>query len=104
FYNNIKLPPEVARNIIMIFKEGVNNIIKHANANNINLEITVREDGFVIHLSDDGIGFEKETIQFGNGIKNMERRAARINASFHYGKGLHGSFIEIIVPFELKTK
>lgn len=104
YYNKIKLHPEVARNIIMIFKEGVNNIIKHAGAANISLEITVREDGFLIHLNDDGIGIDPATIQYGNGIKNMERRAARINASFHFGKGKLGSYIEIIVPFDLIIK
>ncbi len=96
-----KLNPEAGRNIIMIFKEGVNNIIKHAAAKNVNLEITVKEDAFLMHLKDDGFGIDVSTIQFGNGIKNMRRRAERIRATFHFGKNEIGSYIEIIVPLIL---
>ena len=77
--NDIKLPMEYKQNLLLIFKEGINNALKHSHCNKIVLEANVRGDVIEMILSDNGIGFDEPTVSFGNGLRNMETRADKIN-------------------------
>jgi ligand-binding sensor domain-containing protein/signal transduction histidine kinase len=74
-----KINPEVKRNVYLIFKEILNNIIKHSQASQIN--INIKEDGniFSISIEDNGVGFEESTVKKGNGLLNLRSRAEQIN-------------------------
>ncbi len=75
---NVKLPMDVKQNLYLIFKEAINNSIKHSNCKQITLDANLRNDVLEISLTDDGIGFDEESITKGNGLKNMENRASQI--------------------------
>jgi two-component sensor histidine kinase len=75
---DVKLPMDVKQNLYLIFKEAVNNSIKHSSCKQITLESNLRNDVLEISLSDDGNGFDDSLISKGNGLKNMENRAAQI--------------------------
>ena len=75
---DVKLPMDVKQNLYLIFKEAVNNSIKHSSCKQITLESNLRNDVLEISLSDDGNGFDESLISKGNGLKNMENRAAQI--------------------------
>jgi len=78
---HIRLPIDYSRNLIMIFKEAVNNIVKHSGAQNITLSVSWLDERIIcLELSDDGNGFDENNIIKGNGLNNMRNRAARINA------------------------
>jgi ligand-binding sensor domain-containing protein/two-component sensor histidine kinase len=77
--NDIKLPMEYKQNLLLIFKEGINNAIKHSKCNKIVLEANIRGDVIEMILSDDGIGFDELNSGTGNGLRNMETRADKIN-------------------------
>ncbi|MES2276672.1 MAG: two-component regulator propeller domain-containing protein [Bacteroidota bacterium] len=77
--NSVKLPMEYSRNITMIFKELLNNVLKHADAHNVKVEYSQPEkDEARIRVSDDGIGFDPETTRRGHGLNNIKARAKRI--------------------------
>ena len=91
-FRNYKLPMDLSRNLIMIFKEALNNILKYANAKNVTLQVTMkRREVLQLILKDDGIGFDTKLIKKGNGINNMLVRAERINGKLYIdsrsGKG-----------------
>lgn len=69
-------------NIIMaIFREAVLNIVKHANADNIELNILWQEDSLTIDLHDDGQGFSSEEGTGSSyGMQIMLELASEINA------------------------
>jgi signal transduction histidine kinase len=76
-----------------IFQELITNMLKHARAKNIYVQLKAKEK-FSLLLSDDGQGFDlQQTIQSGGGagLKNMTKRAALANLHFHIdtaiGKG-----------------
>jgi signal transduction histidine kinase len=75
---DVKLPMDVKQNLYLIFKEAINNSIKHSSCKQIILEANLRNDVLEISLSDDGIGFDETILSKGNGLKNMENRAAQI--------------------------
>lgn len=89
-----------------IIQELVNNILKHALAKEINLQLNVFDDHlFNLLIEDDGVGFEiNEIIECtGIGLKEIESRVATMNGkmSIDTGKGV-GTSITIDIP--LKTK
>ncbi|MER3524805.1 MAG: hypothetical protein C4326_12340 [Ignavibacteria bacterium] len=75
------LDMEQRRNIILIYKELLNNIAKHAQATKV--EITVRQaDGvFVLNVRDNGRGFDEASITRGHGLNNVRRRAEQIGGT-----------------------
>lgn len=72
---NFKLGKEEKRNLYMILKESINNSVKYANCRNILLEILLEGKRLHISVSDDGAGFNKETVTPGNGTTNIYTRA-----------------------------
>ncbi len=71
----VKLPMEYRQNLYLLFKEGINNCIKHSQCKRIFLEASVRGDILEMNLIDDGVGIEQSKIEYGNGIKNIKYRA-----------------------------
>lgn len=67
-------------NIYRIIQEAVNNALKYAQASQITVHIKKDPNAISITIKDDGVGFDEAAIEFGNGLKNMEKRAKEINA------------------------
>jgi signal transduction histidine kinase len=86
------LPMDVSRNLLMIFKEGLNNALKYSEAKSVWIVVELRRRN-VMHLEirDDGKGFDLQLYKKGNGINNMTIRAARISGRLYVdsrpGKG-----------------
>lgn len=72
----ITLGMALRRDLLMIFKEAINNAAKHANSQKA--EFRVYSDGkdLVMELKDFGTGIEDEPSSAGYGLKNMKSRAA----------------------------
>ncbi|WP_442846578.1 tetratricopeptide repeat-containing sensor histidine kinase [Leeuwenhoekiella sp. H156] len=68
-------------NIYRIIQEAVNNAIKYAQANRVDVMMQVDQDVFDVRITDDGRGFEEAQILSGNGLNNMRKRAADLNAN-----------------------
>jgi signal transduction histidine kinase len=68
------LTNEFTRNVILIVKEVVNNAIKHAHANHIQVHGILSGNRFMIGIRDDGVGFECTGNATGNGLKNVATR------------------------------
>jgi ligand-binding sensor domain-containing protein/two-component sensor histidine kinase len=102
---DVKLPMEVKQNLYLIFKEAINNAIKHSKCKHITLETNLRNDVLEIVLNDDGIGFDESLLSKGNGLKNMENRAAQINGRIKIKSSVnHGTTIRFIGKSGLTNK
>jgi signal transduction histidine kinase len=64
--------------IYRIVQELVNNIIKHAGATNVNVQLANHDDHFTICVEDDGDGFDIEKVNNSQGIgwRNIQNRIA----------------------------
>lgn len=71
----IKLSANKQYNFYLIFKEAINNIVKYAHATEVNIDITFEDSSLYLRISDNGIGFDEQTIKVGNGLGNMRKRA-----------------------------
>jgi len=81
------------RNIFLVIKEALNNVVKHARASNVIIQIEF--DGRLqIALQDDGVGFDHEKIKpFANGLQNMEKRMSSIDGFFRLMNNRKGTLI-----------
>ena len=79
--DDIKLPMEYKQNLLLMFREAINNAIKYSACKKIILEAFFKNDLIEIVLKDDGVGFNSEQINYGNGIKNMKDRAKKLNGN-----------------------
>ncbi|MDC0029227.1 ATP-binding protein [bacterium] len=59
--------------ISLTTKELITNVIKHAKAQNITIDLTAHKDCIVLIISDNGIGFNNK--KYGLGLKNINDRA-----------------------------
>jgi ligand-binding sensor domain-containing protein/signal transduction histidine kinase len=75
---DIKLGAETRREIFKIFKESVNNIVRHAECTQAAIEFQVEHGWLVLKLSDNGQGFDLDRASEGNGLMSMRRRAKNL--------------------------
>ena len=75
---------EYKQNLLLMFKEAINNSIKHSGCRKITLEAFYENDTIRIILKDDGHGFDLNVVKFGNGLKNMEARAKKIKGTLDW--------------------
>ncbi|HRO43172.1 MAG TPA: two-component regulator propeller domain-containing protein [Flavipsychrobacter sp.] len=100
-WRNYKLPLDVGRNLIMIFKEALNNCLKYSKATNVKLEASLRDNRTLqMILTDDGGGFDIHYVKKGHGIGNMNVRAGRIKGRL-YIDSMKGKGTIITLTFRL---
>ena len=87
----ITLTPEIKRNVFFIYKESLNNIVKHSGAKNVYINLSEMNDQIILKISDDGKGFNTNAVSTGNGLKNILNRAKEIGGKLELnsnpGKG-----------------
>lgn len=66
-------------NIYRIIQEAINNALKYAKANTINVQFKKESNQLFISIVDDGVGFNPAIVEEGNGLKNMKKRAHDID-------------------------
>ncbi len=77
-YSRTKLSLDQRRDVFLIFKEAVNNIVKHSGASSVKFRSVRDGSGVVLILSDDGTGFNEGSDQAGNGLHSMRQRGNRV--------------------------
>ena len=83
---------EFRRNVYLMYKEMLHNVVKHAQAGSVAIEIKHERGVFVLRVEDDGVGFDEADVTHGHGLKSIRRRAERA-----------GGTIEITSPSERGT-
>ncbi len=69
---------EKRKNIYLIFKEAVNNSAKYSNCKKLKVTFKFTGSIFNMIIEDDGVGFNNEKVEYGNGLYNMNSRAEAI--------------------------
>ena len=78
-----KLTVPMKENLYLIFKEAANNIAKHSNATRVEVHLTTDGNSFNLIIHDNGTDVPNER-KTGHGLRNMDMRAKRINASVNF--------------------
>ncbi|NJD22963.1 MAG: hypothetical protein FIA82_09915 [Melioribacter sp.] len=91
--SSLKIPMEHKQNLYLMFKEGINNSIKHSKCKKITLEANLKKDELELILKDDGIGLDASNKIHGNGLLNMKNRASAIGGELTINSSDEGTTI-----------
>lgn len=79
----IHLSAEARRNLFLVFKEALHNIVKHASAGEVLLRLSCTAQRLELFITDNGKGFARENVShFGSGLLNMKKRIEAIGGNF----------------------
>lgn len=95
---DIKLRTETRREVLMIFKEAVNNIARHSGCTRVDIELSDRGGRLTLKLNDDGKGFDSSRESEGNGIVSMARRAERLKGTLEITSSSEGTSMILKMP------
>ena len=84
--------------LFRIIQEAIQNAIKHSNATNIFVNVSIETSVLQISIQDDGSGFEKGSIVNGVGIINMKQRASLLGATIKWVENKQGTTVRIALP------
>jgi signal transduction histidine kinase len=95
----LPLSPEIETTTFRIYQEIVTNILRHANAENVSIELGQDDGTLMMTIEDDGSGFEPEERFEGSGIVGMRERASLVNGTLRFDSepGL-GTLVRLEVP------
>lgn len=91
------IPPESRRELFLMFKEILHNVVRHAQAQQVHIKIEVNNDMLCLMVRDNGVGFDiSANQQTGNGLTSLYQRAESINGQLRIlsepGQGTTVSF------------
>ena len=94
-----KLNMEQRRDVYLIYKESINNIHKHALANNVWIDVHLQNGKLHLKIKDDGKGFDSSVVTNRNGLRNIRSRTGKWkgNVDIKTAPG-KGTLIEIMLP------
>ncbi|MGM0581754.1 MAG: tetratricopeptide repeat-containing sensor histidine kinase [Bacteroidota bacterium] len=97
-----RLSVDIERNIYHIVLELINNTIKHAKANNINLQISQSENEINVFYEDDGIGFDvQNVVDSGMGMRSIYARVNTIDGAVYFNSKPGGG-INVVMSIPVK--
>lgn len=88
--------------LFRVLQELVSNIVKHANANQISIQLVQHENEITLMVEDNGIGFDTSSKDEMNGLglKNIQSRIAFLNGHFNIDSAPgKGTTVVIEIPF-----
>lgn len=94
-----KLGVDVRRDLLLIFKEAVNNSARHSRCSRVEIDLRMEDSRLRLTVADDGVGFDRSIDSEGQGLTSMRRRAQRLNGTLDITSesGL-GTTLRIVVP------
>ena len=78
--NDVRLNMTARRDFFLFFKEAVNNLAKYSKASKASIHLGLHNKKMVLIIKDNGVGFDIDKVDFGNGLNNMKKRADLLKA------------------------
>jgi len=75
---SVRMTAEVRHSLFLAVKESLRNVVRHAHASEVVMELTVAPHQLEIVIADDGQGFDGPANPAGNGLANLRDRLAGV--------------------------
>jgi signal transduction histidine kinase len=95
------LPKDMAIALFRVVQEGLSNIVQHAQAKTVKLELTGNERRCTVTLIDDGQGFDADSPQFrwSHGLMGMRQRVEALGGELQIESRVgEGTQVRVVVP------
>ncbi|MEP1552452.1 MAG: sensor histidine kinase [Paraglaciecola sp.] len=96
---HIELDLAANKELAIVLRELVTNIIKHAKADFVTANIMQQNDKIILSMQDNGVGIDSTQIH-GNGLKGITERIQYLNGSvtIQSGAGVAGTLTQVSLP------
>lgn len=99
--DDIPITMEFRQNVYYFFRETLHNIIKHAHADRVDVQVLRKGDYFEMVIKDDGKGFDPNSVRESNGIVLYQKRASDIKGEVHIESAIgEGTTIRLRAPIQ----
>lgn len=85
----------IKKHLLAIIEEALQNIIKHAEASDVNVLFYNSNQRIVLQIQDNGKGFDIQQYQKGIGLSNIKRRVEKINGKLKIKSTKEGTSIHL---------
>ncbi len=93
------LPQNARKDLLLIYKEAINNIVKHANANSVDISFRKALNKAILIIQDNGVGIKSiGNTASGTGAKTMDQRARAIGATLNISRKDGGTNVTVTLP------
>lgn len=94
---------DIQTNIYRIIQEQLNNIVKHADAQKVKIQVHAAPGSIKLLVSDNGAGFDRGIVKAGIGLENIKRRAEMLSGNLTLNTS-PGNGCELFVELPLKKE
>lgn len=95
----LKLDMEARRDLFLLFKEAINNLAKYSQCRHASVEIYIQKNKLHMKIADNGVGFDVNDSDGGNGLINMHKRAQSLKGRLTIdSKKMAGTRVMLEVP------
>jgi signal transduction histidine kinase len=96
---NERLDAQTETVLYRVIQESANNVIKHAKASLLSIQLVKDKEGINLSIEDNGVGFDKNSTKNGIGLENIKSRIALINGEIEYDTAIgKGTLVNIFIP------
>ena len=81
---NLRLGADTRRDLLLIFKEAVNNAARHSGCSEVAIVLQINRTWLSLEISDDGFGFDPALESEGQGLLSMRRRAVKLGGKLEF--------------------
>ena len=102
---DIRVGADIRREVFLVFKEAVNNVVRHSGCSHAELEFRAGPDGLVLVVSDNGRGFDVAGAGDGHGLLSMRERTEGLGGRFEVlSQPGTGTLLTFTIPFADLTR
>jgi signal transduction histidine kinase len=97
--DSLKLGVDVRRDLLLIFKEAINNAVRHSRCSRVDIDLRMSGSWLSLVVADNGVGFDASLEREGQGLVSMRRRAERLNGTLEISSdGGVGTKLTLNIP------
>src|SRR5690606_22100053 len=100
--DTLKVADTIEEHVFRIIQESLSNILRHANATEVKIELLKRGKELFMHIADNGKGFDlsnDNTKKTSYGLKTMKERSEELGGTFTIRSNKdEGTYIDIRIP------
>ncbi len=98
-HQHLRLGADVRREVFLIFKESINNMVRHSACTKADIEFVLEDGWLELKLRDNGRGFDPELVEEGHGLASMRQRASKLSGELDISSNNeHGTTVKLRAP------
>lgn len=100
-HDNLSLDDESSTTLFRVLQEALTNVIRHAKASHVKINLTVQDEQLIMSVADNGVGLPKvrnrQVKSFG--LMGIRERINTLNGSFTIKSGDSGTTLIVMIPY-----